>query len=142
MSVAVHHRWAPHGARRFVEMVDAGYFNGGDGGGDGGGGDGGGDSGDGAVPFMRCVAGFLCQFGLHADAARGKAFERTIPDDPNWLLVLGRFRCCQCDGGYSSGRRPKVKVSPADALDPLKVPLDCTKVESLKTYYRDGDQMR
>lgn len=74
MSIVVHHLWAPHGARRFVEMVTAGYFNGGAGG-------------AGAVPFMRCLAGFLCQFGLHANAEAWKHFPfgETIPDDPNWL---------------------------------------------------------
>lgn len=69
MSIAVHHKWAPLGAERFVSMVESGYFN---------------DE-RGAVPFMRCISGFLCQFGLNSDPAKTKGYGTTIPDDPNWL---------------------------------------------------------
>jgi cyclophilin family peptidyl-prolyl cis-trans isomerase len=69
LNIAVHHRWAPKGAARFEAMVRSGYFN----------------DGAGAVPFMRCVPGFLCQFGLHSDPAKTRAFRDSIPDDPNWL---------------------------------------------------------
>jgi peptidyl-prolyl cis-trans isomerase A (cyclophilin A) len=61
-----HDKWAPHGANRFLEMVSTGYFNAG-------------------VPLMRCLKGFLCQFGLNNDPSLSKVFKETILDDPNWL---------------------------------------------------------
>jgi peptidyl-prolyl cis-trans isomerase A (cyclophilin A) len=69
MSIAVHHKWAPLGAARFIEMVESGYFN----------------FVGGAVPFMRCIAGFLCQFGLNSNPELTKLYKPTIEDDPNWL---------------------------------------------------------
>lgn len=65
-SILVHHSWAPLGAGRFVEMVQKGYFSA-------------------TVPMMRCLRGFLCQFGLSGDPAMTKQFRQTIPDDTNWL---------------------------------------------------------
>ena len=44
-TIVTHHKWAPIGAARFIDMVTSGYFNSG-------------------VPMMRCVKNFLCQFGL------------------------------------------------------------------------------
>lgn len=66
LNIMVHHKWAPNGAGRFVDMVTSGYFNSG-------------------VPFMRCVENFLCQFGLNADASKRKDFRESLPDDPYWL---------------------------------------------------------
>lgn len=66
LSILAHHKWAPHGAQRFVDMVTSGYF-------------------DTGVPLMRCVKGFLCQFGLNADPSKKGEFRDNIPDDPNWL---------------------------------------------------------
>jgi peptidyl-prolyl cis-trans isomerase A (cyclophilin A) len=82
-NIFVHEKWAPIGARRFLKMVESGYFSlnqpqntttaegkvdlvikGG-------------------VPLMRCVHSFLCQFGLAGSSS--KLFDDTIPDDPNWL---------------------------------------------------------
>jgi cyclophilin family peptidyl-prolyl cis-trans isomerase len=64
-NIAIHHKWAPLGAQRFLDMVEANYFN------------------NQNVPFMRCVHNFLCQFGLAGEASR--QFQGSIPDDPNWL---------------------------------------------------------
>jgi cyclophilin family peptidyl-prolyl cis-trans isomerase len=64
-NIAIHHNWAPLGAQRFVDMVQADYFN------------------NQNVPLMRCVRNFLCQFGLAGLASR--QFQSTIADDPNWL---------------------------------------------------------
>ena len=64
LSVAVRPRWAPRGATRFVDMVRSGHF-------------------DDGVPMMRCLANFLCQFGLSANASRNR--WRPFPDDPPWL---------------------------------------------------------
>ena len=65
-NIAIHHAWAPNGAGRFLEMVQAQYFNG-----------------NHQVPLMRCVHNFLCQFGLAGPAS--KTYAQTLPDDPNWL---------------------------------------------------------
>jgi cyclophilin family peptidyl-prolyl cis-trans isomerase len=64
-SIAIHHKWAPLGAQRFLDMVEADYFN------------------NQNVPFMRCVHKFLCQFGLAGEVSH--QFQNSIPDDPNWL---------------------------------------------------------
>lgn len=62
----VHEKWAAKGAQRFLSMVKSGYFNAG-------------------VPLMRCLKGFLCQFGLNTNPKLSKEFQETIGDDPNWL---------------------------------------------------------
>jgi cyclophilin family peptidyl-prolyl cis-trans isomerase len=66
LNILAHHKWAPLGAERFVDMVTSGYF-------------------DTGVPLMRCIKGFLCQFGLNADNSKKEQFRESIPDDPNWL---------------------------------------------------------
>lgn len=63
-SIAVHGRWAPRGAQRFLSMVRDNYFSN-------------------KVTLMRCVHNFLCQFGLAGPAS--KDFDHRLPDDPNWL---------------------------------------------------------
>jgi peptidyl-prolyl cis-trans isomerase A (cyclophilin A) len=65
-NILVHHKWAPIGAQRLLDMVQSGYF-------------------DTGVPLMRCVADFLCQFGLNGNPTAMKPFKATLPDDPNWL---------------------------------------------------------
>lgn len=64
LNIAVHAKWAPNGAQRFLEMVRSDYFNTG-------------------VPMMRCIQDFLCQFGLAG--SKSKLFRNYIPDDVNWL---------------------------------------------------------
>jgi cyclophilin family peptidyl-prolyl cis-trans isomerase len=71
-SIAVHHKWAPLGAQRFLDMVEADYFN------------------DQRVPFMRCVQNFLCQFGLAGEVSHD--FQDTILDEPNWLPEGPNYR--------------------------------------------------
>ncbi|CAB9510530.1 PPIases accelerate the folding of proteins. It catalyzes the cis-trans isomerization of proline imidic peptide bonds in oligopeptides (By similarity) [Seminavis robusta] len=71
----VHEQWAPNGAKRFLEMVTTGYFNSKFG-----------------VPLMRCVQGFLCQFGLNSEPQLSKRFKETIPDDANWLPEGPKYR--------------------------------------------------
>lgn len=67
MNIAVHHRWAPKGAARFVEMAKEGYFS--------------------QVPLMRCLKDFICQFGLagRPDLTRKYRDMKPLDDDPNWL---------------------------------------------------------
>ena len=63
-NIAVHGRWAPRGAQRFLKMVRTNYFSN-------------------KVPLMRCVHNFLCQFGLAGPPS--KEFDNRLADDPNWL---------------------------------------------------------
>lgn len=63
-SIAVHRSWAPFGADRFLDMVESGYFRH-------------------KVPLMRCVQGYICQFGLAGTASA--LWTKKIPDDPQWL---------------------------------------------------------
>jgi homoserine O-acetyltransferase len=61
--IEVHRDWAPHGADRFRELVQAKYFD---------------DS-----RFFRVVAGKWAQFGIAGDPKISQAWRgRTFPDDP------------------------------------------------------------
>ena len=66
--IAVHRDWAPHGADRFLELVNAGYFD---------------DS-----RFFRIVKGQWAQFGINKDPKVSTAWrQKTIPDDPRGQSV-------------------------------------------------------
>lgn len=73
LAIVAHHKWAPIGAENFLKMVTTGYF-------------------DSTVPMMRCLEGFLCQFGLNTDANVTKKFNKSFKDDPNWLPEGPKFR--------------------------------------------------
>lgn len=61
--VAVHPEWAPNGAARFLEAVQAGVYDG--------------------APVFRVVKGFVAQFGIAADPATAALWKaRRMPDDP------------------------------------------------------------
>lgn len=59
--VEVHRDWAPLGAKRFEELVKDGYYN--------------------NSRFFRVVPGFVVQFGLAANPAMTKKWDRPIKDD-------------------------------------------------------------
>jgi peptidyl-prolyl cis-trans isomerase A (cyclophilin A) len=59
--VEVHRDWAPLGAARFEELVKAGYFD--------------------NSSFFRVVPNFIIQFGLAANPAMSKKWDKTIKDD-------------------------------------------------------------
>lgn len=61
-TVTVHKDWAPIGAQRFYDLVKSGYFS---------------DTG-----FFRVVPNFVVQFGLAADPAITKKWDKTLKDDP------------------------------------------------------------
>jgi cyclophilin family peptidyl-prolyl cis-trans isomerase len=61
--IEVHREWAPHGARRFLELVRSHYYD--------------------DTRVFRVVSGRWAQFGINGDprvSARWR--DRTIPDDP------------------------------------------------------------
>jgi len=65
-NIVIHHKWAPLGAAKFLEMVRVGYFSS-------------------QIPLMRCMKNFLCQFGLAGDPELNKKYRSSMMDDPNWL---------------------------------------------------------
>jgi peptidyl-prolyl cis-trans isomerase A (cyclophilin A) len=61
--VQVHPAWAPLGAQRFRELVEAGYYD--------------------EARFFRIVPNFVVQFGINGDPAVSAQWrDRTIADDP------------------------------------------------------------
>jgi peptidyl-prolyl cis-trans isomerase A (cyclophilin A) len=60
--VEVHRDWAPIGVDRFYQLVKSGYFDG--------------------ARFFRVVPNFVVQFGLAADPAITKKWDKPIADDP------------------------------------------------------------
>lgn len=60
--IEVHRAWAPRGADRFHELVKDRFYD---------------NSG-----FFRVVPNFVCQFGLAADPALTKKWDKNIDDDP------------------------------------------------------------
>ena len=60
--VEVHRDWAPIGAQRFEELVKSGFFS--------------------NAGFFRIVPNFVVQFGLAANPAENKKWEKAIKDDP------------------------------------------------------------
>lgn len=69
LHIVVHPSWAPLGASRFLRMVTTKYFST-------------------KIAMMRCLKGFLCQFGLAGDPSYNKEYVgqgKNLEDDPNWL---------------------------------------------------------
>jgi len=61
--IRVHRDWAPHGADRFYNLVQAGYYDG--------------------CKFFRVIDGFMAQVGMHGDPRVNAAWRAAaIPDDP------------------------------------------------------------
>jgi len=61
--IEVHRDWSPHGADRFYELVQNGYYD--------------------DVAFFRVIGGFMAQVGISGDPAlNAKWRENRIPDDP------------------------------------------------------------
>lgn len=64
--ILVHPSWAPIGAAHFLDMVNTKYFSS-------------------KVALMRCIKGFLCQFGIAGVPSYNKRYGKNMKDDPNWL---------------------------------------------------------
>ncbi|REJ92810.1 MAG: peptidylprolyl isomerase [Planctomycetota bacterium] len=71
--VEVHPEWAPRGAARFRELVEAEYYDG--------------------CRFFRVIDGFMAQFGMHGDPdVNAKWSKQTIKDDkPQKSNTRGRI---------------------------------------------------
>jgi cyclophilin family peptidyl-prolyl cis-trans isomerase len=61
LEIQVMTQWSPIGAKRFLELVDDGYFN--------------------HLPLFRCMQNFICQFGPALPSAHVKTYS-PIADDP------------------------------------------------------------
>jgi peptidyl-prolyl cis-trans isomerase A (cyclophilin A) len=62
-AVEVNPAWAPNGAARFRELVEAGFYN--------------------DARFFRVISGFVVQFGINGTPATNAMWSTsTIPDDP------------------------------------------------------------
>jgi cyclophilin family peptidyl-prolyl cis-trans isomerase len=60
--IEVHPKWAPLGAKRFLDLVEDKFFD--------------------EARFFRVVPNFVIQFGLAASPAKTKKWDTTIKDDP------------------------------------------------------------
>ena len=60
--VEVNPKWAPRGAERFRQLIEAGFYDG--------------------ARFFRVVPNFVVQFGLAADPKVTRQWDKPIPDDP------------------------------------------------------------
>ena len=70
--IQVHPEWAPHGAARFKELVELGFYD--------------------DCRFFRVLDGFMAQVGMNGNPAVNAQWqENTIPDDPvNETNIRGR----------------------------------------------------
>ena len=76
-TVLVHEDWAPIGAARFKELVEARFYD--------------------DTRFFRVIPGFMVQFGLSGDPAVSAAWrDRTIRDEP--VEVSNKPGFTACDG--------------------------------------------
>lgn len=63
VTVAVDEEWAPHGAKRFLDLVDAGYFT--------------------DIRIYRVVPNFIAQWGIHNSVEEyNRWYAQKLPDDP------------------------------------------------------------
>lgn len=93
--------WAPIGAARFLELVNAGYFDG--------------------APWFRVISGFVAQCGIAADPEMTSNWQgRTIKDEP---VVQGNTRGTLAFGktGAPDSRSTHIFINYGDntRLDPM-----------------------
>lgn len=61
--IDVNRQWSPHGADRFYQLVNSGFYN--------------------NCAFFRVIGGFMAQVGIHGDPeTQTKWRDQTIKDDP------------------------------------------------------------
>jgi cyclophilin family peptidyl-prolyl cis-trans isomerase len=61
-TVEVHPSWSPNGAKRYLDLVEDGFFDG--------------------SPLFRAVPGFLVQFGISMKPGMNEKWNSNIQDDP------------------------------------------------------------
>lgn len=64
-SALLHHRWAPIGVQRLVEMINDGYFS------------------SSRIALFRCTD--ACQFGLAGNPNETRKYDKQIQDDVQWM---------------------------------------------------------
>jgi cyclophilin family peptidyl-prolyl cis-trans isomerase len=97
--IGVHERWAPRGAARFRELVEAGYYD--------------------TSRIFRVRKGVFAQFGIAADPAVAQAWRtRTIPDDP-FIGVSNRRGTVAFAFKDPNGRTTQVFINLRDNAGPF-----------------------
>eukprot|EP00308_Calcidiscus_leptoporus_P022624 CAMPEP_0119400646 /NCGR_PEP_ID=MMETSP1334-20130426/141972_1 /TAXON_ID=127549 /ORGANISM="Calcidiscus leptoporus, Strain RCC1130" /LENGTH=172 /DNA_ID=CAMNT_0007424555 /DNA_START=14 /DNA_END=532 /DNA_ORIENTATION=+ len=90
--------WAPLGAKRFTELLDAGYFDG--------------------CRFHRVVSGFIIQWGIPADPKLYKKYgDNKIKDDPVKTSNKARTISFATSGPNARGSQMFVNLDDNSSLD-------------------------
>lgn len=71
--------WSPLGARRFIDLVDVGFYT--------------------DIGLFRCVSGFLTQFGISDKPEHKHWHQENIQDDPNLHLGIKKYYVSYAGGG-------------------------------------------
>jgi len=71
--------WSPLGARRFLDLVEVGFFT--------------------DIGLYRCVENFLTQFGITDNPELKHWHNNNIPDDPNLQLGIKKYYVSYAGGG-------------------------------------------
>ena len=77
--IEVFQDWSPLGARRFLDLVEVGFFT--------------------DIGLFRCVDNFLTQFGISDNPDLKHWHEDNIPDDPNLNLGIKKYYVSYAGGG-------------------------------------------
>ncbi len=98
--VRVQRDWAPHGADRFYNLVQAGFYD--------------------DARFFRVLEGFMAQFGIHGDPAIAAVWQSvTIPDDPvRQSNTRGRITYAKTQAPDSRSTQLFINFGDNSGLDP------------------------
>ena len=122
--IDVRRDWAPHGADRFYELVQQGYFT--------------------DVAFFRVISGFMAQVGISGDTALNTKWRaKPIPDDPVKASNSRGTATFATSGPNSRTTQFFISFSDNSRLDgmgfaPFGKIKDMTPVEALYNGYGEG----
>lgn len=122
--IDVRRDWAPHGADRFYELVQQGYFT--------------------DVAFFRVISGFMAQVGISGDPALNTKWRaKPIPDDPVKASNSRGTATFATSGPNSRTTQFFISFSDNSRLDgmgfaPFGKIKDMTPVEALYNGYGEG----
>jgi len=122
--IDVRREWAPHGADRFYELVQNGYYN--------------------DVAFFRVISGFMAQVGISGDPALNTEWrEKRIPDDPVKASNARGIATFATSGPNSRTTQVFINFSDNSRLDgmgfaPFGKIKDMTTVDALYNGYGEG----